>query len=186
MASDLQLAWREIVSLNPATGEVLRVLECANVAEVCDAVTRARAAQNAWSELGVGRRVAVIREFQSKLHARKSEIAAAITREAGKPLAEAITTEVLVVLDAAPLPDRERRATTPRRTGAARQPSHKAQARTPSARTSWRNRDHLSVELPVLDSGNRDTGGSGRWERSGAEAVGIDAACGVGAGAVTA
>src|SRR5580704_2210619 len=101
MASDLQLAWREIVSLNPATGEVLRVLECANVAEVCDAVTRARAAQNAWSELGVGRRVAVIREFQSKLHARKSEIAAAITREAGKPLAEAITTEVLVVLDAA-------------------------------------------------------------------------------------
>jgi succinate-semialdehyde dehydrogenase/glutarate-semialdehyde dehydrogenase len=43
----------------------------------------------------------VIREFQSKLHARKSEIAAAITREAGKPLAEAITTEVLVVLDAA-------------------------------------------------------------------------------------
>jgi acyl-CoA reductase-like NAD-dependent aldehyde dehydrogenase len=101
MASDLQLAWREIVSLNPATGEVLRVLECANVAGVCDAVTRARAAQNAWSELGVGRRVAVIREFQSKLHARKSEIAAAITREAGKPLAEAITTEVLVVLDAA-------------------------------------------------------------------------------------
>jgi len=101
MASDLQLAWREIVSLNPATGEVLRVLECANVAGVCDAVTRARAAQNAWSKLGVGRRVAVIREFQSKLHARKSEIAAAITREAGKPLAEAITTEVLVVLDAA-------------------------------------------------------------------------------------
>ena len=101
MASDLQLAWREIVSLNPATGEVLRVLECANVAGVCDAVMRARAAQNAWSGLGVRRRVAVIREFQSKLHARKSEIAAAITREAGKPLAEAITTEVLVVLDAA-------------------------------------------------------------------------------------
>ncbi len=101
MASDLQLAWREIVSLNPATGEVLRVLECANVAGVCDAVTRARAAQNAWSELGVGRRVAVIREFQSKLHARKSEIARAITEEAGKPVAEALTTEVLVVLDAA-------------------------------------------------------------------------------------
>src|SRR4051812_30069154 len=31
---------------------------------------------------------------------RKSEIAAAITREAGKPLAEALVTEVLVVLDA--------------------------------------------------------------------------------------
>ena len=47
------------------------------------------------------RRIAVLREFQRRLHARKSEIAAAITREAGKPVAEALVTEVLVVLDAA-------------------------------------------------------------------------------------
>jgi succinate-semialdehyde dehydrogenase/glutarate-semialdehyde dehydrogenase len=43
----------------------------------------------------------VLREFQRKLRTRKSEIAEVITQEAGKPLAEALTTEVLVVLDAA-------------------------------------------------------------------------------------
>jgi succinate-semialdehyde dehydrogenase/glutarate-semialdehyde dehydrogenase len=42
-----------------------------------------------------------VREFQGRLHEKKSEIAEAITREAGKPVAEALTTEVLVVLDAA-------------------------------------------------------------------------------------
>ena len=48
-----------------------------------------------------GSRIAILREFQRRLHERKSEIAEAITREAGKPVAEALTTEVLVVLDAA-------------------------------------------------------------------------------------
>jgi acyl-CoA reductase-like NAD-dependent aldehyde dehydrogenase len=64
-------------------------------------VARARAAQVAWSEIGVNRRIAVLREFQQRLHENKSQIAATITREAGKPLAEALVTEVLVVLDAA-------------------------------------------------------------------------------------
>ena len=54
-----------------------------------------------WAEIGVRKRIAVLREFQRRLQARTSEIAEAITREAGKPVAEALTTEVLVVLDAA-------------------------------------------------------------------------------------
>jgi acyl-CoA reductase-like NAD-dependent aldehyde dehydrogenase len=101
MATDLQIPAAKIASLNPATGEVLRELECAGEVEVFAAVARARAAQAAWAELGLRRRIAILRAFQDKLHARKSEIAAAITREAGKPLAEALVTEVLVVLDAA-------------------------------------------------------------------------------------
>jgi succinate-semialdehyde dehydrogenase/glutarate-semialdehyde dehydrogenase len=105
MNADLQIATREtkaqIVSVNPATGEVLRLLEGADECDVLAAVARARAAQSSWAELGVRRRIAVLREFQGKLHARKSEIAVAITREAGKPLAESLVTEVLVVLDAA-------------------------------------------------------------------------------------
>ena len=64
-------------------------------------MARARAAQVAWAEIGVRRRIAVLREFQRKLHEKKSQIAEAITREAGKPVAEALTTEILVVLDAA-------------------------------------------------------------------------------------
>jgi acyl-CoA reductase-like NAD-dependent aldehyde dehydrogenase len=101
LGTDLQIAVRKVLSVNPATGEVLREFEAAGESEVQTAVARARAVQPAWAELGLRRRIAVIREFQRRLLARKSEIAAVITREAGKPLAEALTTEVLVVLDAA-------------------------------------------------------------------------------------
>ena len=101
MASDVQTRTRKIVSVNPATGEVLRELDCAGEGEVLAAVTRARAAQAAWAELGLRRRIAILREFQMKLHAKKTEIATTITREVGKPLVEALVTEVLVVLDAA-------------------------------------------------------------------------------------
>ena len=101
MTTDLEVAARKIASVNPATGEILRELECAGKVEVEAAVWRARAAQASWAELGLRRRIAILREFQGKLHARKSEVAAAITREVGKPLAESLVTEVLVVLDAA-------------------------------------------------------------------------------------
>jgi acyl-CoA reductase-like NAD-dependent aldehyde dehydrogenase len=101
LATDLQIAARKVSSVNPATGEILRELECASENEVQAAVARARAPQVAWAEIGVRRRIAVLREFQRRLLEKKLEIAEAITREAGKPVAEALTTEVLVVLDAA-------------------------------------------------------------------------------------
>jgi acyl-CoA reductase-like NAD-dependent aldehyde dehydrogenase len=101
MAIDLEVAARKVSSVNPATGELLRELECASEGGVQAAVARARAAQAAWAEIGVRRRIAVLREFQRRLLKKKSEIAEAITGEAGKPIAESLTTEVLVVLDAA-------------------------------------------------------------------------------------
>ena len=101
MPADLQIAARKIFSVNPATGELLRELECASEADVRAAVARAHAAKVLWAESGVRRRIAVLREFQRRLHEKRSHIAEAITREAGKPVAEALTTEVLVVLDAA-------------------------------------------------------------------------------------
>ena len=69
--------------------------------EVQAAVARARAAQAAWADLGVRSGSPFCASFSASCMRRKSEIAEAITREAGKPLAEALTTEVLVVLDAA-------------------------------------------------------------------------------------
>jgi len=101
MVTDLKIATRRISSLNPATGTLLREFACAGDDEVCAAVERAHAAQPAWSNLGVRARIAVLREFQRGLHHKKSEIAEAITQEAGKPIAEALSTEVLVVLDTA-------------------------------------------------------------------------------------
>ncbi len=101
MSSNTQIGVKKIASMNPATGEVLRQFDCAGKSEVEAAVARARLAQPAWAQLGVRRRIEVLRKFQESLHAKKSEIAVAITREAGKPIAEALVTEVLVVLDAA-------------------------------------------------------------------------------------
>jgi len=101
MATDVQIGVTKIISRNPATGAVLRELDCASPAEVRAAVTSARAAQPAWAELGIGRRLGVLRKFQHRLHERKVEVARLITQEAGKPYVEALLTEVTVVLDAA-------------------------------------------------------------------------------------
>ena len=68
MATDLQIGIRKVISTNPATGEVLRELECATDAEVQAAVGRARGAQPGWAALGVRRRIGILREFQVVLH----------------------------------------------------------------------------------------------------------------------
>ncbi len=85
---------------DPATGGLLRQLDCATPEDVVAAVQKAAAAQPAWAGLGVRRRVKILRDFQRRLYDRKDAVAELITREAGKPVAEALLTEVLVVLDA--------------------------------------------------------------------------------------
>ena len=141
--------------------------------EVQAAVARAHAAQAAWAEIGVRRRIAVLREFQRRLHEKKSEIAEAITREAGKPVAEALTTEVLVVLDAARfLIDNAYRLLrdepVPHGNLATKLKSGRL-----GARALWRGGDHFAVELSIFDSRDRDACGSGGGECRGAEALGI-------------
>jgi acyl-CoA reductase-like NAD-dependent aldehyde dehydrogenase len=101
MATDIQIAVRKVSSVNPATGESLCDFDCASDAEVGDAVSRARSAQPEWFELGIRRRIEILRNFQRLLLEKKSRVAHLITREAGKPYAEAVSTEILVVLDSA-------------------------------------------------------------------------------------
>ena len=101
MATDVQIATPKFASVNPATGEVLGELDCASEQQVVSAVERAAAAQPDWAARGLRKRIDILRGFQAKLHSRKNEVAAAIAREAGKPVSEALVTEVLVVLDSA-------------------------------------------------------------------------------------
>ncbi len=101
MATDVEFAVSRIASVNPATGEVLGELDSAGPTEVRAAVARARAAQPDWSAWGIRNRVRILRRFQQILLAHKTDIARRITQEAGKPLVEALVTEVLVVLDTA-------------------------------------------------------------------------------------
>jgi succinate-semialdehyde dehydrogenase/glutarate-semialdehyde dehydrogenase len=78
----------------------LREFDSATEHDVQAAVAYARSAQPAWVKRGVRQRTAILRRFQELVHRKKAAIAETITREAGKPLTEALLTEVLVVLDA--------------------------------------------------------------------------------------
>jgi acyl-CoA reductase-like NAD-dependent aldehyde dehydrogenase len=101
MTTNAELAIARIVSVNPATGEVLGELDSAGPTDVHAAVARARAAQPDWEAWGIRNRVRILRRFQQILLACKSDIARRITQESGKPVVEALVTEVLVALDAA-------------------------------------------------------------------------------------
>ena len=100
VASEIPIAAKKLACFNPATGELLHEFVCSGEAEVREAVARSRVWQLPWYELSVQKRIGILRKFQNLLHKNKSEIAQAITRESGKPYVEALTTEVLVVLDA--------------------------------------------------------------------------------------
>jgi acyl-CoA reductase-like NAD-dependent aldehyde dehydrogenase len=101
MATNVEIATRRVASTNPATGELLRELDCASEAEVHAAVAQAHSAQPAWVALSVEERIRILRNFRRLLHENKTDVATLITQEAGKPYVEALLTEVLVVLDAA-------------------------------------------------------------------------------------
>lgn len=101
MATNSKLEAPALVSTNPATGEVVGTYACASAEEVRAAVEVARRAQPAWVALGVRKRMAIVRRFRKLLNQRTLEVAELITREAGKPVPEAIAAEVLVVQDAA-------------------------------------------------------------------------------------
>ena len=101
MATDVQVEARKVVSVNPATGGDTARVGLRIRAGSSSAVPRARAAQPTWLALGIRARIAVFKQFQHLLHQKKSDVARLITNEAGKPYVEALTTEVMVVLDAA-------------------------------------------------------------------------------------
>ncbi len=101
MATEAQIRAQRLAVHDPATGELLRELEVAGAEEVAAAVERARAAQPAWEALGIRRRITLLKTFQRRLYEKKEAVAEQITREAGKPVTEALLTEVLVVLDTA-------------------------------------------------------------------------------------
>ena len=74
---------------NPATGEHTKDLELAGPAEIAAAIASASRAFPAWRDLSIARREAVMFRFRELLAARVDELAAIITSEHGKVLADA-------------------------------------------------------------------------------------------------
>jgi acyl-CoA reductase-like NAD-dependent aldehyde dehydrogenase len=90
---------RELISVDPATGRENGRVPLLNAADVAAAVKRARQAQAPWSQLSFrarGRHVLRAREI---VLAQVDEIAALISRETGKPPAEATSMEIVPTLD---------------------------------------------------------------------------------------
>jgi acyl-CoA reductase-like NAD-dependent aldehyde dehydrogenase len=100
MSAGIEIAAGRMRATNPATGETLGEFDCAEAHQIHECVTRARSAQPAWQATPLKRRLSILGKFQELLNERKLALARTITSETGKPLSEALLTELLVVLDA--------------------------------------------------------------------------------------
>src|SRR6185369_14894983 len=74
---------------NPATGEQTGEVDFASAAEVDAAVASAATAAASWREASLSSRAAILFAFRELLHAHAGELAAVITAEHGKVLADA-------------------------------------------------------------------------------------------------
>ena len=84
---------------NPGTQEIIGTLPNLTAAQIAESVSRAAAAQLRWAATPVRDRLRIFSRFAELLCDQKELVAAVISREAGKPEAEAVSTEILVVLD---------------------------------------------------------------------------------------
>lgn len=88
-------------AIDPATGQIFADTPVTPLPEVTLAMARAREAQPAWAARPLAERLRIVARFQSLLFARRRPLAELITRENGKPIAEALLTDVAVTLDLA-------------------------------------------------------------------------------------
>src|SRR5262249_46896666 len=89
----------EIISRDPATGEEIGRAPLTLPEEVARAVGRARTAQAAWGGTSFRARGRIILRARKIILSELDEIALLISRETGKPIAEAIAMEMAPGLD---------------------------------------------------------------------------------------
>jgi acyl-CoA reductase-like NAD-dependent aldehyde dehydrogenase len=90
---------REVISYDPATGEEVGRAPLCSAEDVARAVARARGAQRAWAALSFRERASVVLRARAIVLAEMDEIAALVSRESGKPPAEAVSMEIVPTLD---------------------------------------------------------------------------------------
>jgi succinate-semialdehyde dehydrogenase/glutarate-semialdehyde dehydrogenase len=90
----------EIISRDPATGAELGRIPIFSPAAVADAVARARSAQPAWAQHSFPERGQIILKARELMLGEVEQLGLLISRETGKPISEAISTEIVPTLDA--------------------------------------------------------------------------------------
>jgi succinate-semialdehyde dehydrogenase/glutarate-semialdehyde dehydrogenase len=90
---------REVISYDPATGEEVGRAPLSTPEDVSRAVERARAAQKSWAALSFRERASVVTRARALVLEELEEIASLVSRESGKPSAEAVSMEIVPTLD---------------------------------------------------------------------------------------
>ena len=94
-----QTQTHEIISYDPSTGDEIGRAPLMNASDISAAVNKARAAQPAWARLLYRSRAQFILRARELVLEQLEEIAKLISRETGKPAAEAISMEIVPTLD---------------------------------------------------------------------------------------
>lgn len=89
----------EIISTNPATGEEVGRVSITSADEVRAAVERGREEFQSWRKTSFAERKRLVMAAREVILAEMDEIALLISRESGKPVAEALSMEIAPVLD---------------------------------------------------------------------------------------
>lgn len=84
---------------SPSTGELIGEVKAYSFEEGKAALAKARTAQKRWAARPLSERIAVLRKFQFALVDRAEEVCELIANENGKPMQEAMETEVMPVID---------------------------------------------------------------------------------------
>ncbi|MBA3440790.1 MAG: aldehyde dehydrogenase family protein, partial [Pyrinomonadaceae bacterium] len=92
-------ATREIISFDPATAEEIGRAPLLSAAEVTEAVRHAREAQGQWAKLSFRERGRIVMRARQIALDEMESIAELISRETGKPIAEAVSMEIVPTLD---------------------------------------------------------------------------------------
>jgi succinate-semialdehyde dehydrogenase / glutarate-semialdehyde dehydrogenase len=80
---------RTATTVNPATGEALEAYNAADLDAVLDVLAAVHAAQPGWAAVPVEERADRLRAVGAQLRKQRDELAALMTAEMGKPVAEA-------------------------------------------------------------------------------------------------
>jgi malonate-semialdehyde dehydrogenase (acetylating) / methylmalonate-semialdehyde dehydrogenase len=82
-------AARQVAVYDPATGRISGQVDLASAADVAVAVEAAAQASRVWQNASLSKRTAVMFAFREIVHARRDQLAAVVTAEHGKVLADA-------------------------------------------------------------------------------------------------
>lgn len=88
-------------SYDPATGEVIARFRTTPSAALPEIFARAHQVQQTWAAVPLRERCRLLGRLRDVIFERRGELAEVVTRESGKPLVEALLTDVFLALDAA-------------------------------------------------------------------------------------